>query len=152
VVGDLAVSDPRYVDTLEMNFVVSWSDAKKRSFMRAVICLVCCHPVAIGQLPMDLRVNVGKCVANIAVELSHAHFLGRHVWLRCVIDKVVGEKFVETSKFPRFCTSSVLCRTTAFAASDAFMIPIRVPSLWSDRDISRVSSFAVAEPMPLLPR
>jgi hypothetical protein len=27
--------------------------------------------------------------------LSHTRFVGRHVWLRCVVDKVVVEKFFE---------------------------------------------------------
>ena len=62
------------------------------SFMCSVVCLVSDHAVAIGELPMDLWVKVGECVANIAVELTHAGFVGRHVWLRCVVDEVVREQ------------------------------------------------------------
>jgi hypothetical protein len=39
--------------------------------------------------------KVRECVTNIAVELSHTGFVGRHVWLGCVVDEVVGEKFFE---------------------------------------------------------
>jgi hypothetical protein len=69
VVGDLAVADAHHVDRLEVNFAVSWSDAEEISFMCSVVCLVRDHPIAIGELPMDLWVKVGECVANIAVEL-----------------------------------------------------------------------------------
>src|SRR4029077_2489648 len=77
---------------------MSWSDAEEISFMCSVVCLVRDDPVAIGKLPMDLWVKVGKCVANIAVEFTHACFVGRHVWLRRVIDEVVREKLFENIK------------------------------------------------------
>src|SRR5262245_42923495 len=83
-----------------MNLAVRWSDAEKRSFMRAVVCFVSRYPVDIGQLPMDLRMKVGECFTNVTVELSHAGFVGRHVWLRCVVDKVVREEFLEDFKVP----------------------------------------------------
>ena len=60
VFGDLAVAHSHHVDAFKMNFAMSWRNAEKRSFMRAVIRFVCRHPVAIGQLPMDLRMKVGK--------------------------------------------------------------------------------------------
>ena len=44
---------------------------------------------------MDLWVKVGKCVANIAVELTHTGFVRSHVWLRRVIDEIVREEFFE---------------------------------------------------------
>jgi hypothetical protein len=58
VVGDLAVLDAHDVHRLEVDLAVSWSDPKKRTFMRAVVRFVPCHPVAIGQLPVDLRMKV----------------------------------------------------------------------------------------------
>src|SRR6476620_9606907 len=82
VVGDFAVADAHHVDSLEVNFAVSWSDAEEISFMCSVVCLVSDHVVAIGELPMDLWVKVGECVAHIAVEFTHTCFVGRHVWLR----------------------------------------------------------------------
>src|SRR6188768_1816403 len=49
VVGDLSLPDAHHINTLEMNLAVSWSDAEKRSLVRAVVRLVCRHPVAIGE-------------------------------------------------------------------------------------------------------
>ena len=92
MVGDLAVANAHHVDGLKVNFAVSWSDAEEISFMCSVVCLVRDHPVAIGKLPMDLWVKVGKCVAHIAVELAHTGFVGRHVWLRRVVDEIVREQ------------------------------------------------------------
>src|SRR6266481_4735526 len=98
MVGDLAVANAHHVDSLKVNFAVSWSDAEEISFICSVVCLVRDHPVAIGKLPMDLWMKVGKCVANIAVELAHTGFVGRHVWLRCVVDEVVREELFEDVK------------------------------------------------------
>jgi len=95
MVGDLAVANAHHVDGLKVNFAVSWSDAEKISFVCSVVCLVRDHPVAIGKLPMDLWVKVGKCVAHIAVEFTHTGFVGRHVWLRCVIDEILSEELFE---------------------------------------------------------
>src|SRR6476620_9854867 len=98
VLGDLAVADAHHVDSLEVNFAVSWSDAEEISFVCSVVCLVRDHPVAIGKLPMDLWVKVGKRVANIAVELTHTGFVRSHVWLRCVVDEIVREELFEDVK------------------------------------------------------
>src|SRR6266403_5610889 len=81
VVGDLAVPDTHHIDTLEVNSAMGWSDAEERSFMRPGVGLVGNHTISIGQLPVDLRVKVGKCVTHIAVEFARAGFVGRHVWL-----------------------------------------------------------------------
>ena len=91
MVGDLAVADAHHVDSLEVNFAVSWSDAEEISFMCSIIRLVRDHPIAIGELPMDLWMKVGESVANIAIELTHTGFVGRHVRLRCVIDEILRE-------------------------------------------------------------
>ena len=40
---------------------------------------------------MDLWVKVGEGGTHIAVQLAHARFVGSHVWLRRVINEVVGE-------------------------------------------------------------
>ena len=49
MVGDFAVADAHHVDSLEVNFAVSWSDAEEISFMRSIIRLVRDHPIAIGE-------------------------------------------------------------------------------------------------------
>jgi hypothetical protein len=58
VVGDLAVLNAHDIDRLEMDLSVRWSHPKKRPFMRAVICLVGCHSIAVDELPVDLCMKV----------------------------------------------------------------------------------------------
>src|SRR5215469_13676326 len=67
MVGDLAVLDTHDIDRLEMDFTVSWSDAKKVPFVSAVVRLGRCHAVTIGKLPVDVRMKVGECGTNIRV-------------------------------------------------------------------------------------
>src|SRR5215467_15994623 len=98
MVGDPAVLYPHDVDRLEMDFSVSWSDAKKVPFVRAVVRLVRCHSVTVGKLPVDLRMKVGECGTNIRVEFSNACFVWSSVRLRRVIGEIIGEEFVEDVK------------------------------------------------------
>src|SRR5215469_18919063 len=95
MVGDFAVLDTHDVDRLEMDFTVSWSDAKKGPFVSAAVRLVRCHSVTIGKLPVDLRMKVGERVTNIRVEFSYARLVWSSVRLRRVIGEIVGEEFVE---------------------------------------------------------
>jgi hypothetical protein len=95
VISDLAVPDPHHVNTLEVNFAVGWGHAQKRPFVGPVVRFVSRYAVAIGELPMNLRVKVGECITNATVECTHPGFVGRHAWLRRVVDEVVSEKFFE---------------------------------------------------------
>ena len=70
--------------------------------------------------------KVRECVANIAVEFTHTGFVGRHVWLRCVVDESRPRTVLRKRRsLPFPWTSSVFRRTTAFAASDAVRVLIR---------------------------
>ena len=91
MVGDLAVLNAHDVDRFEMDHAVSWRNAKKPTFMRAVVSFVSRHSIAIGKLPVDLRMEVRECGTKIGVELSHTGFVGSSAWLRSVIDEIVGE-------------------------------------------------------------
>jgi hypothetical protein len=95
MVGDFAVLDTHDVDRLEMDFTVSWSDAKKWPFVSAVVRLVRCHSVTVGKLPVDLRMKVGERGANVRVEISYAGLVWSRVRLRRVIDEIVGEELIE---------------------------------------------------------
>ena len=95
MVGDFAVLDTHDVDRLEMDFTVSWSDAKKGPFVSAVVRLVRCHSVTVGKLPVDLRVKVRERGTKVGVEFSHSGFVGSRAWLRCVVDEIVGEQLLE---------------------------------------------------------
>jgi hypothetical protein len=98
MVGDFAVLDTHDIDRLEVDFTVSWSDAKKGPFVSAVVRLVRCHSVTISKLPVDVRMKVGECGTKIHVEFSHACLVWRSVRLRRVIGEIVGEEFVEDVK------------------------------------------------------
>src|SRR5262249_13057392 len=98
MVGDFALLDTHDVNRLEMDFSVSWSDAKKGPFVSAVVRLVRSHPVTVGKLPVDLRMKVGKCSANIPVEFSYACLVWSSVRLRRGTDEIFREEFVEDVK------------------------------------------------------
>ena len=100
MVGDFAVLHTHDVDGLEMDFSVSWSDAEKRVFVSAVVRLVSCNSVTVGELPVDLRMKVGEGGTNICVEFSYACLVWSSVRLRRVIGEIVGEEFVEDVKSP----------------------------------------------------
>jgi len=95
MVGDFTVLDTHDVDRLEMDFTVSWSDAKKGSLVSAVVRLVSCHSVTIGKLPMDVRMKVRECGTNIHIEFSYAWLVWSSVRLRRVISEIVGKEFIE---------------------------------------------------------
>jgi hypothetical protein len=78
-----------------MDFTVSWSDAKKGPLVSAVVRLVRYHSVAVGKLPVDIRMKVGECGTNIRVEFSYACLVWSGVRLWCVIDEIVCEEFLE---------------------------------------------------------
>jgi hypothetical protein len=60
MLSDLAVAHAHDVDCLELNFAACRWNAQLFSPMRPVIGLVRRHVVAIGDLPMDVGVKVGK--------------------------------------------------------------------------------------------
>ena len=64
---------------------------------RLILCYSFCFFHFLFRLieSVDLWVKIGECVANIAVELPDTCFVGRHVWLGCVVDEVVREKLFE---------------------------------------------------------
>ena len=95
VIGDLAVLDAHDIHSFEVDPSVSRSDSKKRSLMRAVVGFVRRYPIAIGKLPVDLRMKVRECGTKIGVEFPHARLVWSRARLRCVIDDIVGEEFFE---------------------------------------------------------
>jgi hypothetical protein len=95
MVSGLAVLDLHDIYGLEMNLSMSWSDPKKRPLVRAVVGFVCCNPIAIDELPVDLSVKVRERGSNIGVEPSHSCFVRSRVRLLCVIDEIVREEFIE---------------------------------------------------------
>ena len=77
MVGDLAALDAHHIDCLEVDLAVSWSDPKKRPFMRAAVRFVRRHSIAVGKLPVDLRVKARECGPKISVKLSYTRLVRR---------------------------------------------------------------------------
>ena len=100
MLGDLAVAHPHDIDGLELNFAAGRRHAEEFSPVCPVIGLVGRHAVAIGNLPMDVGVKVGKRRAENFVELPRTVLIGRASRLRRVIEKIVGEQFVEHGEIP----------------------------------------------------
>ena len=98
MLGDLPVAHAHNVNGLELNLSAPWSHTEELSQMSPVVGLVGRDPVAIGQLPMDLRMKVGECGTNISVEFSDSCFVWSSVRLRRVIREIIGEEFVEDVK------------------------------------------------------
>jgi hypothetical protein len=78
-----------------MDGLTGRGDAEKVAAMGAVVDLVCGDDVAVDGLPMNLGSEVGKRVAQPAVENTNTGFVGRGAGLGGVVDKVVGEQFIK---------------------------------------------------------
>jgi hypothetical protein len=65
-----------------------------------VIGFVRGHAVAIGKLPMDIGMKVGKRGSEDFVELSRAVLVRRASRLRRVVEKIIGEEFLEHFEIP----------------------------------------------------
>src|SRR5215470_7940710 len=100
VIGYFAVLHAHDIDRLEVNFAMGWSDAEERSFMRPVVGLVGNHTISIGNLPVDLRMKVGKRHAKVGIELPDAGLVGSCARLRCVVNKILREEFLEEVEVP----------------------------------------------------
>jgi hypothetical protein len=60
-----------------------------------VIRLVGRHAIVICQLPMNLRVEIGECCTHVGIELPHTRFVWRRAWLGFMVNRMVGEQFME---------------------------------------------------------
>jgi hypothetical protein len=60
VVGDLAVAHAHDVDGFEVNLAPGRRQSPERALMRAMVRLVSRHAIAVRNLPMDLRMKIGK--------------------------------------------------------------------------------------------
>ncbi len=99
--GDLAVTHPHDIHRLELDLAASWRDAQKFSSVSAVISFVGRHAITIGGLPMDLGMKVGKRVPQHFVEVPRAVLVGRAARLRRVVEKIIGEQFLEQFEVSR---------------------------------------------------
>jgi hypothetical protein len=100
MLSDLAVAHAHDVDSLELNFATRRRRAQEFSPVGPVIGLVRCHAVAIGDLPMDVGVKVGKGGAQHPIQLSRARLVGCAAGLRRVVEKIIAEELFEHIEVP----------------------------------------------------
>ena len=90
--------------------------------MRPVIGFVRGHAVAISELPMNVGLKVGKRSSQDFVELPRPVLVRRASRLWRVIEKVIGEEFLEHLEIPaalhllRVAANDSLCHFAWFAA------------------------------------
>src|SRR3981081_4170863 len=65
-----------------------WRDAEELASVRAMVGLVGRHPVAIGKLPVDVRVEVWEGSAQTLVEFARAGLVGRASRLRRMVENI----------------------------------------------------------------
>jgi hypothetical protein len=75
------------------------------------------NQVTVNRLPMDLRAEIRKGLAQTVIQDPHAILVWSGIRLRGVVDEVVGKQFFEQLEIAVPWTSSVLRRTTDLAAS-----------------------------------
>src|SRR5467141_2284556 len=95
VLGDLTVDDPHGVDGVETDLLPGGRDTEELALVSAVIGLVGGHEVAGGHLPVDLGAEVGERGTQALVQYPHPVFVGCRARLRRVVDKIIGEQFLE---------------------------------------------------------
>jgi hypothetical protein len=66
----------------------------------AVISFVCCHAIAVSELPVNLRVKVWKRRADVGVEFPNASLIGRGSRLSGVIDEIAREELFKNIEVP----------------------------------------------------
>jgi hypothetical protein len=68
--------------------------------MRSTIRLVRRHEISIHELPMNLRVKIGKCCPEDFVKLSHPVFVRANPRQRSVVTEIICEQFIKQSEIP----------------------------------------------------
>ena len=96
VLGDLAVAHAHHVHCLELDFATGWRHAEELALVRTMVGFVGRHPVPIGKLPVDVRVEVPEGV----LKLARASLVRRASRLRSMVEKIFGKQFLEHLEIP----------------------------------------------------
>ena len=97
---DLTIAHSHSIDGFEMDFATSRRDPQECALVGSMIGLVSCHEVAVGGLPMDFGVEVGKCGAKYVVEFSRTVSVGGAARLGRMVDEVHSEELLEDFEVP----------------------------------------------------
>jgi hypothetical protein len=95
MLGDFAVMNAHGVQRLDVDLAAGRGYAEEYPLVCSVISLEGRYDLAVDSLPMDDCVEVGKGLPNGLIEAARAGLVRGHVWLRRMVDKVVGEKLFE---------------------------------------------------------
>src|SRR5260221_6008436 len=100
MICDLPVTHAHDVDRLEVDFAMGRSDAKENSFMCPVIRFICRYVFPIGELPMDLSMEIRERGTKITVEVAYTLLIRSRVRLRCMVNEIICEEFFKHVEVP----------------------------------------------------
>jgi len=100
MLGDLAVVHPHNVDGFKVDFLTGRRHPQECSLVGSMIRLVSRHELSVGNLPVDLRVEIGECSTKGVVKTPDAIFIGSGAWLWGMVNEVVSEEFLEDVEVP----------------------------------------------------
>src|SRR4051794_23906350 len=92
MLSDLAILDAHGIDGFELDIPARCRNAEERAFVGAVIRLERRDHIAVGGLPVDDGMKVGKRRSQRVIKLARSALVRRSTGLRCMIDKVVGKE------------------------------------------------------------
>ena len=90
-----AAANPHCVDGFELNCASGRRDIKNVSEVGSVVGLIGSNQVTVNRLPMDLRVEIRKGLAQTVIQDPHAILVWSGIRLWGVVDEVVGKQFFE---------------------------------------------------------
>ena len=100
MLGDLAVVHSHDVDGFKMDSLTSRLHTEECSLVRSVIGLVSRNEFPIGDLPMDLCVEIGERGTKGVVKAPDAVFIRCGVWLGGMVNEVVSKEVLEDVEIP----------------------------------------------------
>src|SRR4051794_16574774 len=98
MLGNLAVAHAHHIHRFKLDFATRRGDAEEFALVGAMIGFVGRDPVAVGKLPMDLRVEIRESRPEHSIKLACASLVRRTSRLRRMVEEIVGEEFIEHCK------------------------------------------------------
>src|SRR5207245_11720115 len=128
MLGDLAVAHSHDVDGFKLDFSTGRRHTQECSLVCSMIRLISRHEISVGDLPVDICVEIRECSTKRVVKAPDAIFIRSGVWPGGMVNEVVSEELLEDIKVPTALHLFSIPGTTAFAASvDILSVDIRTP-------------------------
>jgi hypothetical protein len=98
--GNLAVVHSHDVHGFKVDFSAGWRYTQECSLVRSIIGLVSRHKLSIGDLPMNIRMEIRECRAKCVIKDPDAIFIRGSVGLGRVVNEVISEELFEDLEVP----------------------------------------------------